>query len=178
MIRCIACGVSYPENAGHLCSCGTEYDKEPLRFSELKATFGSVPQKIRQFETGATRDTDQGKYDYEGFFSPLVERSYAAFMHRHRTQTDGQLRDSDNWQKGIPKSAYIKSMFRHFIDAWSIHRGLQVSDNNGPVTMEDALNGIKFNVNGYIHELLKSQAEGLVVVNTDRLSDSSEVPHA
>ena len=28
--------------------------------------------KIRKFETGATRDTDQGKYDYEGFLSPVV----------------------------------------------------------------------------------------------------------
>lgn len=116
-----------------------------------------LENQVRRFETGAVRDTDNGKFDYEGFLSPLVERSFAAFMHKHRTQTDGNLRDSDNWQKGIPKTEYMKSMFRHFIDAWSIHRGMAVSDNNGPVTMEDALNGIKFNVNGYIHELLKAQ---------------------
>jgi len=27
---------------------------------------------IRQFTTGATRDTSDGKLDYEGFISPLV----------------------------------------------------------------------------------------------------------
>ena len=74
--------------------------------------------KVRQFKTGATRDTDEGKYDYEGFISPLVLERFAQYMHKHRKQSDGNLRASDNWQKGIPKDAYIKSAWRHFVDWW------------------------------------------------------------
>jgi len=78
---------------------------------------------IRRFDTGATRDTDEGKLDFEGFLSPLVLERYAQYMNKHRKQSDGKLRDSDNWQKGIPLKAYIKSLWRHFFDLWKIHRG-------------------------------------------------------
>ena len=69
---------------------------------------------VRTFDTGATRDTDDGKLDYEGFISPLVLERFARYMHTHRLQPDGTLRDSDNWQKGIPRDQYIKSAWRHF----------------------------------------------------------------
>ena len=74
---------------------------------------------MRKFDSGATRDADTNKHDYEGFYSPLVMERFGAYMHRHRVQADGNLRDSDNWQKGIPKDAYIKSAFRHFMDWWN-----------------------------------------------------------
>ena len=45
--------------------------------------------KTRQFSTGATRDTDEGKYDYEGFFSPLVLERYGEYMNKHRQQSAG-----------------------------------------------------------------------------------------
>jgi hypothetical protein len=64
---------------------------------------------MREFETGATRNPEEGKLDYEGFLSPLVLECYAKYMHEHRLQSDGKLRDSDNWQKGIPKEVYMKS---------------------------------------------------------------------
>ena len=109
---------------------------------------------MRTFETGATRDGDETKYDYEGFLSPLVLERYAAYMHEHRLQADGQLRDSDNWQKGIPLSAYMKSAWRHFIEWWRIHRrgpSPVVPDED----LEDALCALMFNVQGYLHEVLK-----------------------
>jgi len=106
--------------------------------------------QIRKFETGATRDTDTGKYDYEGFLSPLVLQRFGEYMNKHRKQSDGTLRDSDNWQKGIPQTAYIKSAWRHFHDWWMEHRGY--SSREG---LEDALCALLFNVMGYLHEHLK-----------------------
>ncbi len=117
-------------------------------------------QKVRKFETGATRDTENGKPDYEGFLSPDVLELYGAYMHKHRKQLDGQLRDSDNWQKGIPVAAYMKSMWRHFFAVWRLHRGLRTVDEKGAVvTMEDALMATLFNVMGYTFEWLKKKQE-------------------
>ena len=73
---------------------------------------------MRSFDTGATRDTTEGKLDMEGFTHPMVEKQFAKYMNMNRLQSDGQLRDSDNWQKGIPQDAYMKSLRRHHDDAW------------------------------------------------------------
>src|ERR1022692_3756819 len=83
----------------------------------------ALARTVRQFSTGATRDAEGDKFDYEAFLSPLVLQRYAAYMHKHRKQSDGKLRDGDNWAKGIPKDAYIKSAWRHFMDWWLQHRG-------------------------------------------------------
>ena len=108
--------------------------------------------KIRKFGTGATRDTNENKLDFEGFECPLVMLRFAEYMNKHREQSDGNLRDSDNWQKGIPKTVYMKSMWRHFMDLWLGHRGF---DNREGV--EEALCALRFNVNGYLHEILKER---------------------
>lgn len=109
---------------------------------------------MREFETGATRDTEEGKLDYEGFLSPLVLRRFGEYMHKHRVQADGTLRDSDNWQKGMPKDVYIKSGFRHFMDWWLEHRGY-----GGREGIEEALCALLFNVQGYLHEHLKDSID-------------------
>lgn len=106
--------------------------------------------EIRTFETGATRDTDRNKLDYEGFLSPAVLRRYAEYMHEHRKQSDGVLRASDNWQKGIPKDEYMKSMARHFMEFWAAHRG-----DKGD--KQETLCALLFNVMGYLHEELKNE---------------------
>lgn len=108
--------------------------------------------RLRTFETGATRDTDDGKLDYEGFFSPLVLRARAEYMHRHRFQADGQPRAADNWQKGIPSDAYMSSLWRHFMDVWLIHRG-----HDPGVSLEEAICAAMFNLEGYLHEALATQ---------------------
>lgn len=106
---------------------------------------------MRTFETGATRDSDDDKLDYEGFLSPIVLTRFAEYMHKNRIQSDGNLRSSDNWQKGIPKEQYIKSLFRHFMELWTLHRGsLDYSEEK-----EDILCAIMFNSMGYLYELLK-----------------------
>lgn len=118
---------------------------------------------IRKFETGAIRDSEENKNDYEGFFHPLVIRVFGDYMTKHRKQSDGKLRASDNWQKGIPLSVYIKSLWRHFLDLWTIHRGYRAEDpfNNATedrekISIEDACCGIMFNAMGYLAEHLKS----------------------
>lgn len=137
-------------NVSHFCdNCHNWFD-------EAQAMKPSTAD-VRYFSSGATRDTDQGKFDYEGFLSPLVIERYGQFMHKHRLQSDGKLRDSDNWQKGLPLSSYIKSLWRHFLDLWKIHRGLKAYDNRGPVELEDAACAILFNTMGYLHEYLKAQ---------------------
>jgi hypothetical protein len=120
--------------------------------------------EIRQFSTGATRDQDQHKIDPEGFLSPLVVQAFCEYMHKNRFQSDGQIRDSDNWQKGIPLDAYMKSMSRHFLTIWQHHRGYpQVATESLP----DALMALLFNVQGYMHELLVTMLRGQNVA-TDR----------
>lgn len=107
---------------------------------------------VRTFDTGASRDTDEGKLDFEAFFSPLVFECYGEFMHKNRVMKDGSLRDGDNWQKGIPKTVYMKSLWRHFFDAWKILRGYPCKSS-----LRDALCGILFNTQGLLHEDLKTE---------------------
>jgi hypothetical protein len=111
-------------------------------------------KKIRTFDTGATRDLDDEKLDYEGFYSPSVMMRFAEYMHKNRLQKDGTLRDADNWQKGMPYDAYMKSGFRHFIDWWTEHRRGEAIVFN---TAEDALCALIFNAQGYLHELLNER---------------------
>lgn len=112
-------------------------------------------ENTRYFATGATRDTDAGKLDFEGFLSPLVLERYAEYMHQHRMQTDGKLRDSDNWQRGFGEhhlDVCMKSAWRHFMDMWMEHRSLPSREN-----MDSAICGLLFNVMAYYHHLLKER---------------------
>lgn len=112
---------------------------------------------LRTFDTGATRDTSQNKLDFEGFLSPQVLYRYAQYMHDNRQQSDGSLRDSDNWQKGIPRDEYMKSAWRHFFDWWEIHRANydESGTNELDCQIEESMCALLFNVMGYLHEHLK-----------------------
>ena len=112
------------------------------------------PNEMREFESGATRNSEEGKLDYEGFLSPLVLRRYAEYLDSHRMLEDGTMRDSDNWQRGMPFSVYMKSMWRHFVDVWAKHRHPL---SNKDVDHETALCAIIFNASGYLHEMLKQR---------------------
>lgn len=108
---------------------------------------------MREFKTGATRDDDTLKNDYESFLSPLVIEAFGNYMTRHRRQSDGKIREGDNWQKGIPQEAYMKSLWRHMLDLWKLHRGFKA----GAVDTEEACCAILFNVQGYLFEELKKK---------------------
>lgn len=104
---------------------------------------------MRTFTTGATRDTDEGKIDFEGFLSPLALEAFGQYMMKNQTQADGSKRASDNWQMGIPIDAYMKSGWRHWFSVWKKHRANE--DN-----IED-LCAMLFNVQGLLFEHLKDK---------------------
>lgn len=114
---------------------------------------------MRQFKSGATRDSDENKNDYDGFLDPTVIECFGNYMTKHRKQADGKLRDSNNWKKGIPISAYMKSMWRHFLDVWFIVLGYKRWDKqrNEEITLVDALCALFFNVQGMLYEVLKNE---------------------
>jgi len=110
---------------------------------------------MRKFKSGSTRDTEEGKLDYEGFLSPIVLKAYAEYMNKHRLQADGNLRDSDNWQGLFGEKHYdvcIKSLLRHTMDLWLEHRGYKSRDGK-----KDALCGIIFNAKAYLFKMLKEE---------------------
>lgn len=107
--------------------------------------------KIRKFKTGAFRNNDSNKLDYEGFLNPLVIERFAEYMNKHRILENGDLRNSDDWQKGMPKEVYIKSGFRHFIDWWKEHRNIKSREG-----LQDALCALIFNAMGYLYEDIKN----------------------
>lgn len=124
----------------------------------LDRAFSPTPAGKRTFETGATRDSDEGKLDFEGALSPAVVWAFAEYMERHTVMADGSRRPSDNWQKGIPLDAFMKSLLRHVVDLWMIHRGhtpIRPEDGH-EVTLDDSLGAIMFNAQGYWHETLKA----------------------
>ena len=124
------------------CPCGESLDTRP----------GAV----RVFDTGATRSNDAERIDPEGFLSPLALERYSEYLHKHRLQPDGSVRDSDNWQKGIPLDAYMKGLLRHVLHLWQRHRGWTVVDPKAGVDIQEDLCAIIFNAQGYLHELLKT----------------------
>jgi len=120
---------------------------------------------MRNFDTGATRDSDTTKYDIDGFLSPFALHRFLRYMHKHRHQADGGLRDSDNWQKGIPIEAYRKSAWRHWFDVWCILRDhpelTGQADDQTPddIDLEESLCATLFNVQGLLHEVVKARME-------------------
>ena len=147
LFNCINCGFQWdPTRNGGLC---------PKCFSLEKVGI------MQEFDTGATRDDDEGKLDYEGFLSPLVLERYAQYMHKHRVQADGELRESDNWQHGTPRNHYMKSGCRHFMDWWTHHR----SKPEPRVAADDeciieSICALIFNAMGYLHEMIEGRDVG------------------
>lgn len=103
---------------------------------------------MRVFETGASRDTDEGKLKYHRFLSPAVLRRYCEYLEKHRVCADGSLRDPDNWKKGIGQDVYVESLLRHAFEAW------QQWEQDG-VMSQDTLCAILFNTMGYLFEDIK-----------------------
>lgn len=162
----------------HACNCfgaqgQLELDQQP---HEMETTLGCIRKIIdyyprieqeapvasmhnsamREFSTGATRDKTGGKPDFEGYLSPLALHVYSLHMLKHQKDPSGNMRESDNWQLGIPKDAYMKSAWRHFFDVWANHRGHKVMRKEKIVT---ALCATIFNLLGYLHEYLKENPE-------------------
>lgn len=110
---------------------------------------------IRQFSTGATRDTSQEKLDPYGFISPLALHRFSEYMHKHRLQSDGNLRSGDNWKKGMPPLEYIRSLVRHVFDFWLVVSGFAPRFDTRVTDPKEIACAILFNVQGYLHETLQ-----------------------
>jgi len=121
-----------------------------IRAKKLK-TPGRM-ERMDSFDTGATRSNDDEKLDYEGILSPLTLREYVSYCNKHRTQADGKKRSSDNWQLGIPVSRYMKSLWRHFMDVWTAHRGWDKK-----IDIKESLCATIFNASGMLHEIIKAE---------------------
>ena len=113
--------------------------------------------KIRQYSSGATRDTDVGKLSYVKALSPIVLQRYVQYLDAHRKQSDGSMREFDNWKNGIPEDTYLDGIGRHFVAAWLLAQGYPASDNHGPVNLQDTLCAIIFGASGWLHEILKKE---------------------
>jgi len=139
-------------------SVGVQAEKAVAEWLKKRIVYQTAPSEVpptldngcmRYFATGATRDTSQDKLDFDGFLSIEVLTEFAKYMHKHRKQSDGSLRASDNWRKGIPRECYRKSAWRHFLDWASLHR-------SGKDTIEAAC-ALLFNIFGDTFEALKAQ---------------------
>jgi hypothetical protein len=110
----------------------------------------------RTFNSGAYRDGEAGKLDYTRGLCPNVLERYMEFLSANREQSNGDMRDFDNWKRGIPVRSYLSSLGRHFWTVWKYFVGFKK-----PVTetgdIVDELCAIMFNVNGLIHEILKAR---------------------
>lgn len=126
---------------------------------------------MRKFKSGATRDDDKDKLDYEAALSPLVLKAYADYMRKHRLKPDGTVRKDDDWQRGLPLNSYMKSMWRHFHDVWMIHRGWYPASHD--TNMHDALCAVIFNASGYLHRLIELSEYPTLSEDSDNSSPDS-----
>jgi hypothetical protein len=103
---------------------------------------------MRQFSTGATRNNDINQLDLEAYRSPITDIVFGQYMKKHARQSDGTMRDGDNWQKGIPMKSGVSSETRHHYDVWLEARGYDSRDG-----VLEGLCGLKFNVDLMIKNL-------------------------
>lgn len=110
---------------------------------------------MKNYESGATRNSDEGKPQYAKVGDPSIDKAYAEYMNSQAVQADGKVRAADNWKKGIPVADYLDSMDRHFHDVWALQIGRDdIAEEKDLVT---ALCALKFNVDGMLYEVLKAR---------------------
>lgn len=99
-------------------------------------------KKITTFDTGAIRDSQDGKVDF------IETVSWTAFNRFARYMTGKKVKyGSGNFKKGIPVSSYEQSLLRH------VHKYLVNKHEGGNEEVnEDHLAAIVFNVFGIMHE--------------------------
>ena len=128
--------------------------KERVNTFKEELEFKKETEKIRKFETGATRDSNENKLEYARFNSPIVMKRFAEYMNLHRKQSDGNLREGDNWQNLFGdkhEDVCMDSLLRHVMDVWLINKGFK---NEAREDLESALCAIMFNVNAWLFKIL------------------------
>ena len=127
---------------------------------------GDLKGVMKNFDSGATRSSDDGKPDYRGFISPQAQAMFGRYMLAHQIQADGQRRSSDNWKKGMPLNRYMSSYMRHVRELhalWdaALDRDAGIEFESAPWKLfEEELGGCFFNLQGIMHELEKRREAG------------------
>lgn len=107
--------------------------------------------KITTFNTGAIRDSQEGKEDYIETISWTAFRRYAQYMTGKKKKYG-----AGNFKKGIPVSSYEQSLVRH-IQKYLANK----YENQGLEESEDHLSAMVFNIFGIMHEEARYVDEGL-----------------
>ena len=139
-----------------MCDLQHEGKISPWAITDLKLNT-SNDAKIRQFDTGATRDTSIGKLEYARFMSPIVIKRFSEYMNLHRKQSDNNLREPDNWMNLFGdkhEDVCLDSLWRHLMDVWLINKGFP---NEAREDIESALCAIMFNVQAWLFKVLKDK---------------------
>lgn len=113
--------------------------------------------ELRNFDTGAIRDNDENKINYQGALSPLVLEAYGAYIQKHSLLPDGTRRNNKNWQNLFGtheehRQVCIESAWRHFIDLLMEHDGYNSRDG-----LDEAIGGLMFNIQAYWFSVLKER---------------------
>ena len=107
---------------------------------------------VKPYNMGNSSDFRYAPDPYEeATAKPLGKPVVRTYMLSCQYLKDGTLRSSDNWQKGIPVSAYMKSLLRHVIELWTQYRTDPASIS------EETLCATLFNAQGILHETLKER---------------------
>lgn len=110
--------------------------------------------EVRIFDGGATRSPLGDKLCYSRFMDARVVKRYCEYLHKHRVQADGNVREPDNWKNGIPQASYMDSMHRHFMDVWLHNQG---HTSEMAEDIETALCALIFNAQGMLFEVMKGK---------------------
>ena len=114
----------------------------PFSNSQPSVTAGSDNVNITQFNTGAIRDSQDGKVDFVETISFTAHERYARYMTGKKNKYG-----TGNFKKGIPIESYERSLLRH-IDKYFRNK----YENGNDELNEDHLAAIRFNVDGIMHE--------------------------
>lgn len=98
--------------------------------------------KITKFESGAIRDTQEGKLDFIETLSFTALNRYIGYMTGKKIKYG-----AGNFKKGIPIESYEKSLMRH-VDKYMRNK----YENGNDEKNEDHLSAMIFNIFGIIHE--------------------------
>lgn len=97
--------------------------------------------EVTNFESGAIRDTQEGKPNFYECMSPFAMWRYGLYMEKA-----AQKYGPDNWTKGIPIESYIKSLERHLLQLkMELKYGYIMEDT-------DHASAVMFNIMGLIHQ--------------------------
>ena len=97
---------------------------------------------ITEFDTGAIRDTQEGKVDFVETISFTAHHRYAKYMTGKKAKYG-----VGNFKKGIPIESYEMSLLRH-IDKYFRNKYEGGTDE----LEEDHVAAMRFNIDGIMHE--------------------------